>query len=98
MLDLTNYNKGFLIDDEWMGGVSESADAPGKFIAFVIDQMTGEYVSFHIFPAAADAVVALNKINRAWKFESAAGCNCGTSGCAGTKCGDKCIGESCKKF
>lgn len=90
-----NFEKGFLIDHEWMGGVSEDPDTQGRFWAFIVNHQTGEYVTAHAFLNVDEALHALNKVKRDWKYETAKSCGggkcgsgaCGTGGCGGGGCG-----------
>lgn len=91
-LDRANYKKGFLVDDAWMGGVSDDPETPGRFIAFVIDHSTGAYIACTSYANEDEALAAINAIPRGWKFE-------GTSGCDGSKCGEgKCKKEGCRIY
>lgn len=89
-LTVENYSKGFLVDDEWMGGVVESPpDQAVGFLAFVLDHTKGEYLGVHHFGRLEDALQCLNKMPRSWDFE-------GVGGCKGGGCGNgKCKGGGC---
>lgn len=101
-LSLENYKKGFLIDEEWMAGVSldpiSNNDGPqnGSSTAFILDHTLGETLFSETFPSLEAAISFLNNINRpSWKFETSSGCDseeCGKEG------GSGCKGESCKIF
>ena len=81
-----NYCRGFLIDDELMGGVSTSND--GHF-AFILRHTTGEYIGAETFSTLEEALQKVNDIPRGWKFELSSQCggdacqegNCGTGSC-----------------
>jgi len=90
MLTQGNYSKGLLIDNEWMGGVSEHPEQKGLYIAYVMNHLTAEYVKYGEFKALDAALDAINSVDRSWKFEKAGGC----SGCSGEK---NCTGGTCKK-
>lgn len=91
-LTLENSSKGFLIDDEWMGGLSEDPSFPEQVLAYIVDHRTGEAISSHRFSDKASAIEALNRVQREWRYQS-------TSGCSGEKCGpERCKKESCKIY
>ncbi len=84
-----NHDKGMLIDDEWMAGISKD---PEGFSAFVVDHRSGEVIARETYADLESAIRALSQIPRAWKFES-------TSGCAGDRCAEgQCKGAGCKLF
>ena len=84
-----NHEKGMLIDDEWMAGISKEAEG---FSVFVVDHQSGSVVAQQNFPDLDPALAAVNQIPRAWKYEA-------TGGCSGDRCGEgKCKGEACKIF
>lgn len=87
LLTAENYSKGFLIDEELMGGVSEHPEQPGRFFAYVMNHGTGEYLGQQAFTTLDEALRAINSVQRAWAFEK-------TSGCGG--CGNN-EGGVCKK-
>jgi len=89
LLHRDNYRSGFLIDEEWMAGVSEEG-VPPTFNAFIVNHVTGEAVGYTSFPSLEGALEALSRIPRKWKFES-------TAGCSGGRCEEgRCKGGSCK--
>ena len=95
-----NYAKGFLIDDECMGGVSEDPNFQGNFLAYVVLPATGESIGSESFRTLEAALARINSIPREWKFESASGCgggeSCSPGGCGGERCGpDRCKEEAC---
>ncbi|HTL10910.1 MAG TPA: hypothetical protein VL588_00390 [Bdellovibrionota bacterium] len=83
-LTIQNHAHGFLVDAEWMGGVCESPERPGSYLAYVLEPETGTYVSAHHFERLEDAVEALNRIPRDWAFEAASECGQGKCGKTGT--------------
>jgi hypothetical protein len=84
-----NHEKGMLIDDEWMAGISKEIEG---FSVFVVDHRAGSLIAQQTFPSLEPAIDAVNQIPRAWKFEA-------TGGCSGERCGEgKCKGEACKIF
>jgi hypothetical protein len=84
-----NHEKGLLIDDEWMAGISKE---PEGFSVFVVDHRSSALIAQQIFPELDLALAAVNQIPRGWKFESA-------NGCSGDRCADgKCKGEGCKIY
>lgn len=98
MLTPTNYLKGFLIDDEFMAGVSElkgDASAPvAGYVAYVVNHLSGETVASQKYETLPEALGKLNSIPRSWKYEAAGGCgegNCAEGGCGTGACGT----ESC---
>ena len=78
-----NYKGGFLMDEELMAGISEPADAPGTFTAFVVRHTTGETLGVQQFTNLFEALRVINDIPREWTFESASKCggNCAAGGC-----------------
>lgn len=88
-LDQDNYLKGFLVDEELMGGVTQSKEDPGVFVAYVLNHLTGEYLGYRPFQDLNQALDIINGVQREWVFEA-------TSGCGSGKCeGGKCKGEKC---
>lgn len=98
MLSADNYQKGFLLDEELMAGITEvrpegsdSTIAPQGYAAYVVRHTSGEYLGYREFANLDDALSSLNTIAREWHFESASGCGaCGDGGCKvarGGKCG-----------
>lgn len=84
-----NHEKGMLIDDEWMAGISKE---PEGFSVFVIDHVKGALLAQQTFPELEPALGAVNQIPRDWKFEA-------TGGCSGERCGEgKCKGTACKIY
>ena len=79
MLLLTeeNYKKCFLMDDEVIGGVAEHPEQPGKFVAFVLQNATGEYLGYHLFDTVQEALDIINRLERAWIFEPLSNCSGG---------------------
>lgn len=91
-LTAQNYNQGFLIDEELMAGVTETPENPGRFSAYVLRHTTGEYLGLQAALPLDEALALINRIPRAWNFET-------TRGCDGGKCAEgKCKGEGCKIF
>jgi hypothetical protein len=99
-LSKENYQKGFLIDDEWMGGVSVEAET-GRSTAFVLDHQLAETLYSETFETLDLALHALNSLPRtSWKFESSNGCDsddCQKGGCKGESCKifSECGGSRC---
>lgn len=88
-LDPKNFDRGMLIDDEWMAGISKD---PEGFSAFVVDHADGSYLFHSVFPSLEEALTAVNQIPRAWRYEA-------TAGCSGDRCAEgKCKGEGCKIY
>lgn len=89
MLSADNYQKGFLLDEELMAGITEVK--PEGYAAYVVRHTSGEYLGYREFENLDDALSSLNTIARDWHFESASGCGkCGDGGCKvarGQKCG-----------
>ncbi len=93
-LTADNYTKGFLMDEELMGGISEDRDQPGNFHAFIVRHTTGETVGFRQFENLFEAIRTLNDVERAWEFTPVSKCgngNCGNGNCGkeGGGCGRK---------
>ncbi len=95
-LTTENYSKGFLIDEDLMGGITPHPDQPGVFVAFVLRHTTGEYLGYQPFSDLASALRVLNQIQRPWTFEKISGCggNCGKEGgCSKGQCGKQACGQ-----
>ncbi len=83
-----NHLKGFLIDEELMGGISP---VPGSaaYSVFVIRHTTGELLGSNEAPNLETALSLINSVQRNWIYESASQCggkscnegNCGTGSC-----------------
>jgi len=89
LLTAENYSKGFLIDEELMGGVTQHPDQADLFVAFVLRHTTGEYLGYQPFAALDEALAAINQVQRPWQFEKVGGCgngNCGEGQCKGGGC------------
>ena len=80
-LSLENYSTGFLVDDEFLAGVSENPDAPGAYLSFLVKQETGEVISLRNFEKLEDALKSVNELPRDWSYEKI-GCG-GGGGCGG---------------
>ena len=78
-LHADNYQQGILVDDDWMAGVCHEATG---YLAFVVSTTTGEYVGCHRFQTLGDALGAINRIPRPWRFEAYG------KGCGGGRCGE----------
>lgn len=92
-----NFAHGFLVDEEWIGGVTEMDG--GVFAAYVSHHTTGETLEYREFTSPSPALEFLNSLPRHWIYESV-GCsahtkklarNAGVSapqggGCAGCSC------------
>ena len=85
-LTIENYKKGFLVDDEWMAGVTEHPEEPGTYVAFVLRHTTGEYLGYQPFQELEPALNSINKLLRQWTFEKMGG-GCGNGSCGEGKCG-----------
>ena len=93
LLDDKNYSSGFLIDDQWMAGITSDGDTGhNPYSAFVLNHLTGEYVAYQTYSTLKEALQFINQIPRSWVFESTKGC--GTALCEEGKC----KGEGCKRF
>ncbi len=79
-----NFDRGFLIDDQWMAGVTPTEQG---FLAYVIDIESGERLGSHLYPTVEAALETFSQMNRAWIFES-------TSGCSGGSCGTSALGDA----
>lgn len=90
MLDSINYKKGFLIDDEVIGGITEMAE--GIYSAYVSHYLTGETIAYQEFGSLEPALLFLNSMPRSWIYESV-GCSTKTGGATTSKaCGSGCNG------
>ena len=95
-LTAENYAKGFLVDEELMGGVTEDPDHKGVFVAFVLRHTTGEYLGYQPFQELGHALQAINQVERSWSFDTVGGCG----GCKDGSCGKGACskgGNCCKK-
>ena len=91
-LTAENYNQGFLVDEELLGGITSPPNQPGIFVAYVLKHSTGEYLGYQPYPDLRQALDVLNQVQRDWKFEA-------ISGCGGGQCGPgKCKGTGCRQF
>lgn len=92
LLTHENYNSGYLIDEELMGGVAADPEKPGSFFAYVLRHSTGESLGTANFDSLDAALTAINEVKRDWSFEK-------LGGCGGTRCAEgKCKGTSCKLY
>src|SRR5438309_1924288 len=90
LLTPENYARGFLIDEELIGGITIHPDQPGLFVAYVLRHTTGEYLGYQPFESLEQALAVLNQVQRPWRFEQAGGCGdgkCGKTSCDGGGCG-----------
>lgn len=71
-LTVENYNKGFLVDDETIGGVTEMAG--GVYASYVSHYLTGETLAYQEFEALEPALIFLDTMPRSWSYE-AVGCS-----------------------
>lgn len=71
-LTIENYNKGFLVDEETIAGVTEMAG--GVYACYVSHYLTGETLAYEEFEALEPALSFLDKMNRPWSYE-AVGCS-----------------------
>ena len=78
LLNAENYKKGFLVDNDLVGGVSEHPERDGDYIAFILQHTTGEYLGYQSFKSLDEALAAINNVERDWVFEAASNC---TGGC-----------------
>ena len=92
-----NYSKGFLIDEELMGGVTRNPNCSDEFVAFILRHSTGEYLGYQPFLNLQDALDTLNQVKRSWSFEVLGGCGgCSNGKCKAGKCGQgQCGKEKC---
>jgi len=82
-MTVENFDRGFLLDDSWMAGITQT---PQGYLAYIVDLETGENLGSHLFSAIQPALESFTKMNRVWRFESPSECGGG--------CGDK-NGETC---
>ena len=80
-----NFKAGFLVDEELMAGISEIAEEPGTFSAFVVRHTTGEMLGVQKFTNLFEAIRTINDIPRTWEFESVK--KCGNGNCKAGSCG-----------
>jgi hypothetical protein len=88
-LDKDNYSQGFLVDSEWIGGVTADTEGTGRFTAYVLNHATGETVAQSQFEDLDQAIETLNRVPRHWEFEALGGCangNCQKGNCRSGKC------------
>ncbi len=89
--NLDNFTKGFLLDDELMGGISLTEN--GEFNVYILRHATGEVLGSQTFPTASEAIRTMNQVDRPWSFEAINKCgDCGPNG------GGSCQGKGCKKL
>jgi hypothetical protein len=77
-----NFRKGFLVDEELMGGVTELE--PGNYLSFVLQHTSGEYLGQQLFTDLDQALAAIAQVQRTWQFESTHACGGGK--CSGSAC------------
>lgn len=68
------------MDDEAMGGVTEHPQTPGLYTAFLVNYLTNETLGYHEYGNLAEALKAINRIERPWRFESVSDCGDGQCG------------------
>jgi hypothetical protein len=88
-LDKDNYSQGFLVDSEWIGGVTADTEVAGRYTAYVLNHATGETVAQSQFEDLEQAIAILNRVPRQWAFEALGGCangNCQKGNCRSGKC------------
>ena len=93
LLNEDNYQKGFLIDEHLMGGVSRDEKAPGKFVAFILNHQDGNYLGHASCETLGEALHLLAQVKRDWKYESTSGCGggkCSTGACGTGECPGLC--------
>ena len=95
-LTAANFRKGFLIDEELMAGVSEDAEQPGHFAAFVLNHASAEYLGYKTFADLNLALSSINSIPRSWKYEASGGCEGGCDGSEDGPCGKGPCQQSCQ--
>lgn len=92
MLTAQNFEKGFLVNETLMGGISQQES--GVYLAYIVDHEEGGLVYEHEFPTLDLALNALNSMEKTWAFESTKSCDSEDCG----KPGGGCKGSSCKAF
>ncbi|MCM0606739.1 MAG: hypothetical protein KA715_11685 [Xanthomonadaceae bacterium] len=85
-----NYEKGFLMDESWMGGISRNPTRPEEYLAFIINHEDGSPIAQHECTSLTEALLVMNSVKRDWKFE-------GSSSCGGCQTG-KCNTGACHKL
>ena len=84
-----NFNQGFLIDDECLAGLVLVNSTP-LYHAFVVNFLENKTIEERFFSQPLDAISFLNEYPRAWRYESASGCDgeaCGEGNCKKEGCG-----------
>ncbi|HRK03230.1 MAG TPA: hypothetical protein PLH57_11245 [Oligoflexia bacterium] len=86
-----NFSKGFLVDDEWIAGVTELPSTTGGtvFAAYVSHYLTGETIQYQEFPEPRQAIDFIRAIDRAWVYEAI---GCDTHGSSAKSCSKSCSG------
>ena len=90
LLTPENFNRGFLIDDDLMAGVTQNPDLPGTYVAYVLRHATGEYLGYRSFDELTAALTAMNEIPRPWVYQQIGKCgegSCGGGSCQPGQCG-----------
>ncbi|MGK5084135.1 hypothetical protein WDW37_12635 [Bdellovibrionota bacterium FG-1] len=93
LLTSENYEKGFLVDEELMAGVTENPEESGTYLAYVLRHTTGEYLGTKVCTTLDEALGLIAQIPRDWAFELAHACKGGGCG-GGGHCHDKTEGET----
>jgi hypothetical protein len=87
MLNPQNYQKGFLIDDEWIGGVTELVTPTGDggkvlYHAYAANYLTSATMVSQSFDSLESALGYINTLERNWTYERI-GCGSGAhAGCS----------------
>ena len=95
-LTADNYSKGFLIDEELMGGVTEHPEQKGAYMAYVLRHTTGEYLGYQPYENLDQALMAINTVERAWDYEKTSACGGFADGACGKGMCSVAKGGSCK--
>ena len=53
-LNTTNYDQGYLVDEQWIGWIVPNPELPSQYLAFVIAHSTGETLGMHQFNSVED--------------------------------------------
>src|SRR2546430_359329 len=94
MLTRENFDRGVLIDEQLMAGVTRDRGNPANYVAFVLDYLSGEYLGHKQFEGLEPALGAINSIKRDWRYEASGGCGSGSCGADGNCSKGSCARES----
>ncbi len=79
-----NYQCGFLIDHEWMGGIAPHPDDSTRYISYIVQIESAESLQYNEHLNAQEAIQHLNQVPRDWSFATTK--ECGDGACNPENC------------